>query len=327
MNKKLLGSWMLSLIIVPGTVVTLFAWGFWGHQQINHAAIFTLPPEMFGFYKEHVRFITEHAVDPDKRRYADPNEAPRHFIDLDRYGDHPFDSLPKRWDEAVAKIGEDTLKAHGIVPWHIQTMLFRLTSAFKAKDRERILRNSADIGHYIGDAHVPLHCTRNYNGQLTGQHGIHGFWESRLPELYGKDYSRITGTAVYLENPSEVIWQILRESYAAHDSVLSIEKALSKSFPADQKYSYEERGGQMIKTFSVAYSKAYHEGLNGMVERRFNKAVYLVGCFWYTAWVNAGMPSMDYNGEFILSKEAKNELDSLNVKLSTGTFDEHDHKD
>ena len=82
MNKKLLGSWMLSLIIVPGTVVTLFAWGFWGHQQINHAAIFTLPPEMFGFYKEHVRFITEHAVDPDKRRYADPNEAPRHFIDL-----------------------------------------------------------------------------------------------------------------------------------------------------------------------------------------------------------------------------------------------------
>jgi hypothetical protein len=58
-------------------------------------------------------------------------------------------------------------------------MLNRLTRAFKEHDRERILRYSADLGHYIGDAHVPLHCTRNYNGQLSGQHGIHGFWESR----------------------------------------------------------------------------------------------------------------------------------------------------
>jgi len=326
MNKKLLGS-LLSLIIVPGTVITLFAWGFWGHQQINHAAVFTLPPEMFGFYKEHIRFITEHAVDPDKRRYADPNEAPRHFIDLDRYGDQPFDSLPQRWDEAVKVIGEDTLKAHGIVPWHVMTMLYRLTAAFKAHDREKILRNSADIGHYIGDAHVPLHCTRNYNGQLTGQHGIHGFWESRLPEIYGDKYDRITGNAVYLENPSESIWQVLRESYAAHDSVLSIEKELSRTFPADQKYAYEERNGQMLKVYSKTYSEAYHLALNGMVERRFNKAVFMVGCFWYTAWINAGMPSMDYKGEFLLSKETQAEMDSLNAKIGAGNFDDHDHKE
>jgi len=43
-------------------------WGFYGHKRINRVAIFTLPPEMFGFYKEHIEYLTEHAVDPDKRR-------------------------------------------------------------------------------------------------------------------------------------------------------------------------------------------------------------------------------------------------------------------
>ena len=326
MYKKRLGI-LLPLIIAPGAVITLLAWGFWGHQQINHAAVFTLPPDLFGFYKEHITFITEHAVDPDKRRYSDPEEAAHHYIDLDRYGDHPLDSLPHRWDDAVAKFGEDSLKMHGIVPWHVMTMLYRLTKAFREHNRERILRYSADIGHYIGDAHVPLHCTKNYNGQLTGQHGIHGFWESRLPELFGDNYERITGTAVYLEHPSEVIWSVIRDSYAAKDSVLGIEKALSSAFPADKKYNYEERGGQLVRVYSKEYSAAFHTALNGMVERRLYGAIYTVGCFWYTAWVNAGMPAMDYKGEFILSTEAAAEMDSLNATYSSRSGEVAGHDD
>ncbi|MBL7924308.1 MAG: S1/P1 Nuclease [Bacteroidia bacterium] len=318
---------LLPLIIAPGAVITLLAWGFWGHQQINKAAVFTLPPELFGFYKEHIAFITAHAVDADKRRYADPAEAPRHFIDLDRYGDHPFDSLPRRWEEAVAKYGEDSLQAHGIVPWHVMRMLARLTKAFREHDRERILRYSADIGHYIGDAHVPLHCTRNYNGQLSGQHGIHGFWESRLPELFGDQYDRITGRASYLQHPSEVIWQVLRESYAAHDSVLRIEKQLAATFSPDQRYTVEERGGQLLKVYSKQYSAAYHQALHGMVERRFQAAIHTVGSFWYTAWVDAGMPAMNYKGEFILSAEAKDELDSLDLKYNSRSGTVAGHED
>ena len=315
----------MPLLIAPGAVVTLLAWGFWGHQQINHYAVFTLPPEMFGFFKQQLAFVTEHAVDPDKRRYADPEEAARHFIDLDRYGEHPFDSLPRRWDDAVKKIGEDTLKAHGIVPWHVQVMLQRLTKAFKEHDRERILRNAAELGHYIGDAHVPLHCTRNYNGQLTGQNGIHGFWESRIPEMYGDKWEKMSGRAVYIKNPSETIWQILRESYAAHDSVLNIEKQLSKEFPPDKKYSYEERGGMLVKVYSASYAEAYHQKLNGMVERRLFSAIHMVGSFWYTAWVNAGMPALDFNGEYVPGKEWQAEMDSLNQKYSQrrGQLDGH----
>ena len=39
---------------------------------------------------------------------------------------------------------------------------------------------SAIIGHYVADAHVPLHAVLNYNGQLTGQTGIHNRWEDEL---------------------------------------------------------------------------------------------------------------------------------------------------
>ena len=52
------------------------AWGFYGHKRINRMAVFTLPPEMIGFFKKHIEFVSEHSVDPDKRRYANKVEAP-----------------------------------------------------------------------------------------------------------------------------------------------------------------------------------------------------------------------------------------------------------
>src|SRR4030095_13337926 len=107
------------------------AWGFWAHRKINQMACFTLPSPLFGFYKQHLGFVTDHAVDPDMRRNANPEEAPRHYIDADHYGASPFDSLPITWKAAVEKYTEDTLKAYGIVPWYIVQMLNRLTNAFR----------------------------------------------------------------------------------------------------------------------------------------------------------------------------------------------------
>lgn len=173
-------------------------WGFFAHQMINRLAVFTLPPEMIGFYKKHIGYLAENAVNPDKRRYAVEWEGARHYIDLDVYGDSAAYKLPRSWAQAVKKFSEDTLNAYGIVPWHIHFMKYRLTEAFKKKDTEAILKLSSELGHYIADANVPLHTTENYNGQLTGQHGIHGFWESRLPELFYKDYDFFVGRAEYL---------------------------------------------------------------------------------------------------------------------------------
>lgn len=288
MKRVLRFSFFFFLFFLPPNG-TIFSWGFWAHEKINRMAVFTLPPEMISFYKKHIDYLTEHATDPDSRRNAIPEEAPRHYFDTEHYRD----SVPLFWDNAVAKYGEDSLNAYGILPWYIAKMTFMLTDAFMKKDAYRILRYSADLGHYVADAHVPLHTTENYNGQMTGQTGIHGFWESRLPELYGEGYNYFSGRVVYIEHPQAEAWNIVHESFAAVDSVLGFEKMLTKTYPPDKKFSFEQKGSSTKKVYSKEFSEKYHKKLNGMVERRMQLAIQRVGAYWYTAWINAGSPPLD----------------------------------
>jgi hypothetical protein len=268
-------------------------WGFYAHKRVNRYAVFTLPEELVGFYKKHIDHLTEHAVDADKRRYAIKEEAPRHYIDIDHYGENPFEIMPRKWTDAVEKFSEDTLLTYGIVPWHIQTVYNRLIKAFEEKDIDYILKNSADLGHYVSDAHVPLHTTENYNGQLTNQKGIHAFWESRLPELFADDYDYLVGTAEYQYSVLDVAWQAVESSFNSLDSVLLFEKELSREFEQDKQYSYEKRGTKTIKVKSADYSLAYHTKLDGMVERRLRLSIIAIGNLWYSAWVDAGQPILE----------------------------------
>ncbi|MDX5348794.1 MAG: zinc dependent phospholipase C family protein [Hymenobacteraceae bacterium] len=268
-------------------------WGFFAHQRINRLAVFTLPPEMIGFYKKHIRYITENAVNPDKRRYAVNYEAPRHYIDIDVYGDSAIYTMPRYWSDAVAKYTEDTLQAYGIVPWHINRMKYQLTEAFRARDTDRILRLSTEMGHYISDACVPLHTTVNYNGQLTGQHGIHGLWESRLPEVFAQQYDFFVGPPAYLSNPQLRAWDAVTRSHLALDSVLKFERELTQQYQPDKKYSFEVRGNTNTRVYSREFSEDYHQKLNGQVERQMRYAINLVASYWYTCWVDAGQPDLE----------------------------------
>ncbi len=309
---------------------TVYSWGFFGHKKINRMAVFTLPPEMIKFYKKNIEFITEHAVDPDKRRYSTEGEAQRHYIDIDHYvhsGEDPFEVVPKKWYDAVEKFTEDTLQAYGIVPWHVDVMVKRLTKAFEAKDYDRILRVSADLGHYIGDSHVPLHTTENYNGQMTNQKGIHGFWESRIPELKAKDYDYFVGRAEYVNHILTDEWETIKQSFSAKDSVLDLERKLNGEFPKDQKYTFENRGSVLIKTYSEEYTDAYNDMLNGMVERRLTQAIIKVGSYWYTAWVNAGQPNLDELLEKKPSEELAKEDETLDKIYQSGKIKGREHQD
>jgi hypothetical protein len=267
-------------------------WGFYAHQRINKHAIFILPAEMLPFYKKNMLAIMEHSVDPDKRRYALKNEAPRHYIDLDAYGDSALSKLPIYWSDAIAKIGEDSLMKHGIVPWHIQLMKFNLTNAFKEKNAYQILKLSSEIGHYIADANVPLHTTSNYNGQLTNQEGIHGFWESRLPELFSNDYDYFVNKAEYHSNTQKVAWEAIKKANQCLDSVLIFEKTLTNQTKKSRKYVIDNRNGQNIKTYSKEFSKKYHQMLNNQVERQMRASIKMIADFWYTSWVDAGQPDL-----------------------------------
>jgi hypothetical protein len=304
-----------------------FCWGFFAHKKINSYAIFLLPPQMLVLYKPYADFITQHAVDPDMRRYAIAEEGSRHYIDFDHYGKYPFDSLPRKWNDAVAKFSEDTLQEYGIVPWWVQTMLYRLTDAFKEKNQAKILKLSAEIGHYIADAHVPLHANSNHNGQYTDQKGIHAFWESRVPELLAdKEWDFFIGKAEYIKDPGDFIWQRVIESAAASDTVLRYERELTKEFPGDQKFSFENRNGLVIRQYSSAFTKAYDARLKGMVERRMRQSIFAVASFWYTAWVNAGEPDLTKLSNKDFSADDLKEFEHLNISWKNSKIKGREHE-
>jgi len=287
--KKIL---FLLLILLTG-MEGLHAWGFFAHRKINRLAVFSLPLEMIGFFKENIQFLTENAVNPDRRRYAVEGEAEKHFIDADVFGDSAVFKLPRYWKQAVELYGEDSLKTYGTGPWNVYAVKINLTEAFARKDTKSILRLAADLGHYIADINVPLHTTENYNGQLSGQNGIHGFWESRIPELLSDDYDLFVGKASYLTDPQITAWEAVIQAHLALDSVFRFEKELTKRFKKDKKYSFIDRGNVTTKTYSREFTKAYSELLNGQVERQMKKSIKMTADFWYTAWVDGGQPDLN----------------------------------
>jgi hypothetical protein len=295
-----------------------FYWGFYAHSLINRQAVFSLPPEMMVFYKPHIGFITEKAVNPDKRRYAVEGEAEKHFIDLDVYGDSALVMLPKFWPEALEKFSEDSLRANGIGPWSAYQTMLSLTRAFEQKNTVAILRLSSDLGHYLGDLNVPLHTTENYNGQLTGQEGIHGFWESRVPELMATDYSLWVGKAEYVDRPQLEIWNAVANAHSQVDSVLSVERQLTNTFRGDQKFSYEERNGLTVRVYSREFTEAFAMALDGQIERQMKRSIKMIADFWYTAWINAGQPDLSLMDQV----ESDEEDTTPNTKIKTRN---HDH--
>ena len=375
--------------------ITVFCWGFiakphWGffaHKRINRLAVFTLEPEMMPLFKTNIEFITAHAVDADKRRYAVSGEAIRHYIDLDFWPFHPPDFLDalaiygdlveessggilqsifppervirdqkKQWiligvdscnrvewnvfrrflkDELkVDQVNRqniyissedfnnyfgktllagglklhwiDTFSQHGILPYHLQLMYQKLVNAFKSGEAMVILRLATDLGHYVADAHVPLHTTSNYNGQKTGQTGLHAFWESRIPELFADEsYDYLVGKARYIRDVRKFCWDIIHQSHQLVDSVLVIEKRLSQSIPSDEQYCFDQRADFTVRTQCPAYASAFQSAMKGMVEKRMRDAILALGSLWYSAWVDAGQPLLSKGSEPIPDMQAE----------------------
>jgi len=379
----------VACIVLTATTLPLDdpQWGFFGHRRINRLAVFTLDQEMMPFFRANIEWVTDHAVDPDKRRYASPFEAVRHYIDLDHWGEsETFPDVPRSytdaqiWKAELVIVGQgkdsttwkvteithpsperrfysdsrvqmssskgkrlelqlgsyrsfwfnnvwpqfyedritlspDSLRAigfplpeeapkeifvrekfseYGMLPYHLESMHKRITQAFIEEDTDKILRLCAEMGHYIGDAHVPLHTTENYNGQMTGQTGIHGFWESRIPELFADDtYDYFVGKAQYIENPRDYYWGIVLKSHSLVDSVLRTEQRLRDTYPEDQQMCFDERSGRTIKTQCAEFAAAWDREMQGMVEERFRASILSVGSVWFTCWVDAGQPDLN----------------------------------
>jgi hypothetical protein len=291
LNKK---SCLILIILIIALQTRVYSselikpWGFFAHKKINAMAIYTLPIEMITFYKRHQKEIEDLSVLPDQRRYIMDNEASRHYIDLDRY--KITDIHYTTWPEIIKINNQDSLVKHGIVPWHIPVLYEQLKYALVRKDTIKIIKLSAEMGHYIGDLHVPLHTTSNYDGQKTGQTGLHAFWESRIPELLNEALEEWVGPATFVSNVPKSAWDWALESHNEVKILIDKEAKLNASFKQSKKYTFEKKGNVLQKNYSVEYSKKYHQVLDHQIENRFQSAYKHVGDIWYSAWIEAGQP-------------------------------------
>ncbi|CAN5172089.1 hypothetical protein BH09BAC2_BH09BAC2_23590 [soil metagenome] len=315
-----------SIILTKG-----YCWGAWGHTHINRAAILSLPAEMRTFFYNHADFITEGAVVPDLRRGVlnDKTEGYKHFIDLEDFKVNSVDDLPRTPKDALNKYDSAFLQKGGILPWHIQIMMEKLTQAFKKRNKSEILFIAAELGHYVADAHVPLHTSSNHDGQLTNQKGIHAFWESKLPETFGNTFNFNGGEARFINNTTEQIFSIIKTSHQLVDILLLTEKQVHQSFPANELYM-KDSSGQIIKmynqpVYSNAYAAKYYQSLHGMIDHQMNSSIADLSSLWFTAWVNAGKPELTSLDDPSITKanrknfkkEYKNYKKGISTKLKT----------
>lgn len=283
--------------ILFGTLI-LSSWGFLAHKTLQQLSIYTLPEELGGFFYQNQAYLVKHSVRPDLRRNEDKSEDPKHYLDMDvtLFGADYLNSIPHDFKKAQAKYTLDSLKQEGLVPWEVFIVYKKLVNAFKTEQRDSVIFYAADLGHYVSDAHVPLHTTKNHDGQLTGQKGMHVLWESLVPEndINGYDLSK-QQKAEYIKNPQDFIFEILKESHAMLPEMFQVEKEVTAQIGADKKTYPVVRNGRTSQYYTKEFIQAYSNRLGKSVHKRMLQASQRVASFWYSAYVDAGKPKWVQN--------------------------------
>ncbi|MEI6946220.1 zinc dependent phospholipase C family protein [Paraflavisolibacter sp. H34] len=288
---------MLKRYRVLGILAVAFVfctgWGFLVHRTVHQLAVYQLPRELQPFFSSNMAYLVENAVRPDVRRNTDSTEGSKHFIDAEVFGDSALWKMPRDWNTAVARFTRDSLVKYGYVPYWVMVTKERLTNAFRQGHRDSILFYAADLGHYIADAHVPLHTSVNYDGQLTGQKGLHHLWESAVPELAIGDYRLYRKhKAAYLGRPQEVIWQAVQRSYSLLPGVFGEERTASGGMADTVKYQMLTRYGRQMRSYTPAFAEAYNQRLGPTINEQLLLSAAAIADFWYTCWVDAGRPDL-----------------------------------
>jgi hypothetical protein len=277
----------LPLIVILSLPASAVAWGFDAHKFIADRMIELLPPELKPLFVARRAFIVERSIDPDLWRTVGwEEEPPNHFLDIDHeaFGPYPFNGLPRDYDDAVQKFGRDFIHQQGVLPWRTSEIWGRLQREFESLKRstpppyalDNIALFSAVLAHYVSDGHVPLHAVVNYNGQLTGQDGVHSRWEA---ELFERNRSRLQIAPPPLQPvtvPRDAMFAVLLASNRLAPNVLESDRAAA----------------QGREFYDDAYFDAFAKGTWGTLERRLNDSIAAVASFITGAWEAAGKPKV-----------------------------------
>lgn len=253
------------------------AWGSAVHRLINRHAVDNLPPAFQGF-AQWADDLERLATAADERKDSTPGEGIKHYIDIDEYPDFLAGTFPHAYEAAVARYGLNRLESNGIGPWALQASYRQLVADFRAKDWTHAVATAGDIGHYAGDLHQPLHITRNYDGDDTGQSGVHSRFESRLTGQHLGEFTGFPGVASVLDDPLERTFAWIDDTYPGVAEILAADRS-----------ARAEAGGS---TSSSIYYASLWEQLGQSTTRWIAQASLDVAAFWYSAWVEAGSPAL-----------------------------------
>lgn len=252
-------------------------WGGAVHRVINRNAMSNLPPD-FQAFAQWTDQIEVLATAADDRKDSTPGEDIKHYINIDAFAEFAAGTFPHGYDQAVAKYGVSRVRNEGIGPWALEAAYNDLVAAFRARNWTTVVTVAADMGHYTGDLHQPLHITENYDGQMTAQSGVHSRFESRLTSRHLSEFTPLAGAAPRVDSPIEQIFGWIDTTYPGVAGIMAADKGAKA-----------QAGGS---TTSEAYYSAFWEQVGQDTWYWIASASRDLAGLWYSAWLEAGSPGL-----------------------------------
>ena len=272
MLKRIFSGFFLLFI-----AIILISWGSNGHSKISNNASLSFFQQMAQF-NSWTSYLVAHASDADDRKATDPTESPKHYIDIDMYADfNTSHHILQTWDSIVAQNGAIWVNENGILPWTTLATYDSLKNAFLHYNWTKAMFFAADLGHYVADGYMPLHITKNYDGQNSGNSGIHSRYESTMISGFETQITYTGDTVKLIPNVNHYVFNYLYTNYTYIDSVL-----------AADDYAY----GLSTNYYSTTYKNALWSKSQKFTKLLFKNASHALAELIYNAWVEAGSPTL-----------------------------------
>jgi S1/P1 Nuclease len=271
---------IIFLLVLLFPITSIFPWGTKAHELINKKAVELLPSEMNQF-KIFKGYLEEHAADADKRKAFDKSEPPKHYIDIDYYKEFLNGHMIENKQKLISIYGDSIITKEGLLPWATLQTFNNLVKAFKEKNKNKILFYASDLGHYVGDGHQPMHTVMNYNGQLTGQKGVHFRYEVTMVDSNLDELQNVANPCEvkYVKNVLPFIFNYITNA----NSVCGL------LFEAD-RYAFKIAGSRE----NSEYYKLLWFRTKYITKYQIAKSEEDTSSLLYTAWINAGKPDLSH---------------------------------
>jgi len=284
---------LFAMVLSTVTPAPGWTWGQAGHTYIAQNYSKHLPTAIDGL-KAYDATVVSNVMNPDNRKSYTPGESEKHFIDADSYDDvtavdpsHPLANNTLSHDRTTLEqlYGASFVDNTGVVPWAVADVVTTLTSQFQAQNWSAAALTIADLCHYCGDSSQPLHCCKNYDGQLSGQNGVHSRYETQM-------FSSSNGGSGRL--PSIVITPTQVQYFGTYSTIVdqmftNIRTSFNDVSPLLQADLTAKAAAGGSTSGSTYYGSLWSNTQNFTTER-ITTASWLTASMVYTAWVNAGMP-------------------------------------